>query len=39
LSHTFSPFCSSYFEDGILRTICQGWPQSHNPPDLSLPSR
>jgi hypothetical protein len=21
------PFCSAYFGDGVLRTICLGWPQ------------
>jgi hypothetical protein len=28
LSHTSSPFCSGYFEDGISRTIWQGWFQT-----------
>jgi hypothetical protein len=28
LSHTFSPFCSGYVEDGVLGTICLGWPQT-----------
>jgi hypothetical protein len=28
LSHTSSLFCSGYFGDGILRTICPGWPQT-----------
>jgi hypothetical protein len=27
LSHTFSPFCSGYFGDGISQTIWLGWPQ------------
>jgi hypothetical protein len=26
LSHTSSPFCSGYFGDGVLRTVCPGWP-------------
>jgi hypothetical protein len=26
LSHTSSPFCSGYFGDGVLQTICPGWP-------------
>jgi hypothetical protein len=26
LSHTSSPFCSGYFGDGVLGTICAGWP-------------
>jgi hypothetical protein len=25
LSHSSRPFCSSYFEDRVLWTICQGW--------------
>jgi hypothetical protein len=25
-SHTSSPFCSGYFGDGVLATICLGWP-------------
>jgi hypothetical protein len=25
LSHTPSPFCSGYFGDGILLTICPDW--------------
>jgi hypothetical protein len=28
LSHTSSPFCFSYFGDGVLWTICMGWPQT-----------
>jgi hypothetical protein len=28
LSYASSPFCSGCFEDGILRTICLGWPQT-----------
>jgi hypothetical protein len=28
MSHTSSPFCSSYFGDGDSRTICPGWPQT-----------
>jgi hypothetical protein len=28
LSHTSSPFCSGYFEDGVSGTICLGWPQA-----------
>jgi hypothetical protein len=28
LSHTSSPFCSGCFGDGVLRTICSGWPQT-----------
>jgi hypothetical protein len=28
LSHTSSPFCSSYFGNGIWQTICPGWPQT-----------
>jgi hypothetical protein len=28
LSHTSSPFCSGYFGDGVLRTICLGWLQT-----------
>jgi hypothetical protein len=27
-SHTTSPFCFGYFGDGILWTICPGWPQT-----------
>jgi hypothetical protein len=26
LNHTSSPFCSGYFGDGVLWTICPGWP-------------
>jgi hypothetical protein len=26
MSHNSSPFCSDYFEDGVLRTIFLGWP-------------
>jgi hypothetical protein len=39
LSHTSSPFCSSYFGDGVLWTICLGWPQtlwSQPPQELGL---
>jgi hypothetical protein len=25
LSHSSSPFCSGYFGDGILQTVCLGW--------------
>jgi hypothetical protein len=28
LNHDFRPFCSGYFGDGILRTVCLGWPQT-----------
>jgi hypothetical protein len=28
LSHTSSSFCSGYFRDGVLQTICLGWPQT-----------
>jgi hypothetical protein len=28
LSHTSSPLCSGYFGDGVLGTICLGWPQT-----------
>jgi hypothetical protein len=28
LSLNFSPFCSSYFGDGVSRTLCLGWPQT-----------
>jgi hypothetical protein len=28
LSHRSSPFCSGYFEDGILGTVCLGWPRT-----------
>jgi hypothetical protein len=28
LSHTSSPFCSGYFRDWVLRTVCPGWPQT-----------
>jgi hypothetical protein len=28
LSHTSSPFCSHYFEDGVMQTVCLGWPQT-----------
>jgi hypothetical protein len=28
LSHNSSPFCSGYFEDGVLPTICLGWPRT-----------
>jgi hypothetical protein len=28
LSHTSTPFCSGYFRDGVLWTICPGWPQT-----------
>jgi hypothetical protein len=28
LNHTSSPFCSAYFGDGILKTICPGWLQT-----------
>jgi hypothetical protein len=28
LRHTSSPFFSGYFGDGILQTICPGWPQT-----------
>jgi hypothetical protein len=38
LSHTCSPFCSSYFGGGVLRTICLGLALNLDPPDLSLPS-
>jgi hypothetical protein len=27
-SHTSSPFCSGYFEDGVSRTICLDWSQT-----------
>jgi hypothetical protein len=26
LSHSSSPFCSGYFGDGILYTMCPGYP-------------
>jgi hypothetical protein len=26
LRHIFSPFCCGYFGDGVLWTICLGWP-------------
>jgi hypothetical protein len=26
LSHTSSPFCSGYCENGVSRIICSGWP-------------
>jgi hypothetical protein len=26
LSHFCSPFFSGYFGDGILQTVCPGWP-------------
>jgi hypothetical protein len=26
LSHTSSPFCPGYFGDGVLQTLCLGWP-------------
>jgi hypothetical protein len=26
-SHSSSSFCSGYFGDGVLGTICPGWPQ------------
>jgi hypothetical protein len=26
LSHVSSPFCSSYFGNGVLQTICSDWP-------------
>jgi hypothetical protein len=28
LSHTSSPFCCSYFRDGVSRNICPGWSQT-----------
>jgi hypothetical protein len=28
LTHTSGPFCSGYFGDGVLQTICSGWPQT-----------
>jgi hypothetical protein len=28
LSHASSPFCSGYFGDGFLRTICLDWPRT-----------
>jgi hypothetical protein len=28
LNQISSPFCSGYFGDGILQTICPGWPQT-----------
>jgi hypothetical protein len=28
LSHTFSLFCSGYCRDGVLWTICLGWPET-----------
>jgi hypothetical protein len=28
LSHTSSPYFSGYFGDGVLQTICPGWPQT-----------
>jgi hypothetical protein len=27
LSHSYSTFCSGYFGDGVLQTICPDWPQ------------
>jgi hypothetical protein len=35
LSHTFSPFCSGYFGDGILWTICPGWLRTSRLPNSS----
>jgi hypothetical protein len=26
LSHISSSFCSDYFENGVIPTICLGWP-------------
>jgi hypothetical protein len=26
LSNTSRPFCSGYFRDGVLQSICLGWP-------------
>jgi hypothetical protein len=26
--HSSSSFCSGYFGDGALQTICPGWPQT-----------
>jgi hypothetical protein len=34
LSHTSSPFCSGYFGDEVLRTVCSDLA----PPDLNFPS-
>jgi hypothetical protein len=31
LSHTFSPFCSGYFGDGVSQAICLGWPETMIP--------
>jgi hypothetical protein len=28
LIHSSSPFCSGYFGDRVLQTICPGWPQT-----------
>jgi hypothetical protein len=28
LSHNNSAFCSGYLGDGVLQTICPGWPQT-----------
>jgi hypothetical protein len=28
LSHTFSSFCSGYFGDEVLQSICPCWPQT-----------
>jgi hypothetical protein len=34
-----SPFCSGYFGDGVLQTICPSLASNIHPLDLSLPSR
>jgi hypothetical protein len=28
LNHNYSPFCSGYFENGVLWIICLGWPRT-----------
>jgi hypothetical protein len=38
LSHTFSPFCSGYFEDGGLTSSLSWLASNHDPPNLSSPS-
>jgi hypothetical protein len=37
LSHTSSPFCSGYFGDGVLGSICLGYPSSPFHEKLYIP--
>jgi hypothetical protein len=38
LSHTSSPFCSGYFEDGVLSNYLSGLALNQDPPNFSIPS-